>query len=1091
MKFRTRTSTDSVCAVLGRLRCFQEQSPVKATTFGAEFSAIARALRRRAIVALGVLMAWCSSAFALDPALDISQYAHTAWKTREDFGKGSIHAIAQTSDGYLWLGTESGLLRFDGVRNVPWQPAGMALPHGRIQALLAARDGTLWIGTWGGLASWNGVKLIQYPELDGAYINALVEDREGTLWVVGRSSWPRPVDFLCAIRGGRTACTGRDGSLPELNSLYVDSQGVLWLAERNAVWRWKPGPPIAYPLQDEISSLHVLSETATGTMVVVTRSGLKQLIDGKFQDFSSRPMTPLVGAGGLLRDRDGAFWFATLDSGLRHVHEGRVDVFGQADGLSGDDVLGLFEDREGNVWVATVDGIDRFRSLAVATYSARQGILGPPSSVLADQDGSIWVSTLVALYRVHEARMTIDPGRPGNARAGLALTGTQRPMVDAAVVAGPPQSGGASLFQNSHGRIWIGAKSGLGYLDERGCFVAVSGAPAGYIDSIAEDRDGNLWIAHREAGLLRVSGDRVMQRFPWTSISQSGPASRLAVDSNHGDLWLGFLPGGIVQFVDGQVRASYSVRDGLGKGSVSDLSFGADGTLWAATVGGLSRIKAGRIATLDSGSGFPCDAVNSMVHDDDGAFWVHTACGLVRIAGSDLDAWVAAVDRGDAPPRIRATILDSSDGVRSVAMPTTFSPTATKSRDGKLWFVTHGGVEVVDPRRLPFNTLAPSVHIEQVTANRNSYEALPSLHLPPLIRDLEIDYTALSLAAPEKNQFRYRLEGHDRDWQDVGKRRQAFYNDLPPGNYRFRVLASNNSGVWNEQGAALNFSVAPTYWQTTWFRALCVAAFLVVLWALYQLRLRQIAHGFNARLESERRYREVQMELEHANRVATLGQLSASIAHEINQPIAAAVTNAQAALRWLSAQPPDIEEVRQSLDRIVKNGNRAAEVMGRTRALVKKAPPRKDDLEINEAIREVIALSHDEAVKNGVSVQTQLAEALPLIQGDGVQLQQVILNLILNAIQAMSGVGEGLRELLISTARGSSGDVLVAVRDSGPGLDPASLERVFEAFYTTKPGGLGIGLSICRSIIEAHGGRLWASAGMPRGATFQFTLPVP
>jgi PAS domain S-box-containing protein len=242
--------------------------------------------------------------------------------------------------------------------------------------------------------------------------------------------------------------------------------------------------------------------------------------------------------------------------------------------------------------------------------------------------------------------------------------------------------------------------------------------------------------------------------------------------------------------------------------------------------------------------------------------------------------------------------------------------------------------------------------------------------------------------------------------------------------------------------------------------------------------------------ESERRYREVEMELAHANRVATMGQLSASIAHEVNQPIAAAITNAHAALRWLGTQPPDLEEVRQALGRIVRDGNRAGDVIGRVRDLIRKAPPQKDDLEINEAIREVVALTRGEAVKNGISVQTQLAEGLPLIQGDRVQLQQVILNLIINAVEAMSGGGEGSRELQISSGKAESDGVFVAVRDSGPGLAPASLEHLFEAFYTTKPGGLGMGLSVCRSIIEAHRGRLWATANVSHGAVFQFTVPA-
>ncbi|MEA2791026.1 MAG: hypothetical protein QOG73_3432, partial [Acetobacteraceae bacterium] len=242
--------------------------------------------------------------------------------------------------------------------------------------------------------------------------------------------------------------------------------------------------------------------------------------------------------------------------------------------------------------------------------------------------------------------------------------------------------------------------------------------------------------------------------------------------------------------------------------------------------------------------------------------------------------------------------------------------------------------------------------------------------------------------------------------------------------------------------------------------------------------------------ESERRYREIQMELAHANRVATVGQLTASIAHEVNQPIAASVINAQAALRWLGSGLPDLEEARQALGRIVQSGRRAGDVVGRIRALIKKAPPRKDDVAINEAILEVIALTQREAVKNGVAVQTQLADGLPLIQGDWIQLQQVILNLIVNAIEAMSGVSGEARVLLISTARAEPSGVLVAVRDSGPGLAPATVDLLFEAFYTTKPGGLGMGLSICRSIIEAHGGRLWAEANEQQGAIFQFLMPA-
>jgi PAS domain S-box-containing protein len=241
---------------------------------------------------------------------------------------------------------------------------------------------------------------------------------------------------------------------------------------------------------------------------------------------------------------------------------------------------------------------------------------------------------------------------------------------------------------------------------------------------------------------------------------------------------------------------------------------------------------------------------------------------------------------------------------------------------------------------------------------------------------------------------------------------------------------------------------------------------------------------------SERSLRQAQGELAHVNRVTTMGQLAASISHEVMQPIAAAIMNARTALRLLGSQPPDVEQVRQALGRIVDEGNRATNVVDRIRALIKKTPPRKDDLKINEAVLEVVALTQGEVATHGVSVETQLTEGLPLIQGDRVQLQQVIINLIINAIEAMGGVGKGSRALLISTAQEASGSVRVSVQDSGPGLDVEGLDRLFDAFYTTKPAGMGMGLSICRSIIEAHEGQIWASRNVGPGATFQFTVPV-
>jgi PAS domain S-box-containing protein len=251
-----------------------------------------------------------------------------------------------------------------------------------------------------------------------------------------------------------------------------------------------------------------------------------------------------------------------------------------------------------------------------------------------------------------------------------------------------------------------------------------------------------------------------------------------------------------------------------------------------------------------------------------------------------------------------------------------------------------------------------------------------------------------------------------------------------------------------------------------------------------------IGRNFTDYVQASEALRAAQTQLAHVNRVTTMGQLTASIAHEVNQPIAGVVTNAYAALRWLGRHPPDLKEVRQSLNSIVKDSNRAGDVIDRIRALVKKTPPRQDQLEINEAILEVIEVTRSELLQNGVALRTELAKDVPLVRGDRIQLQQIILNLIMNAVEAMRDASTAPRDLLISTVEDKSNSVLVAVRDSGPGLNPGSLERLFDPFYTTKPGGMGMGLSICRSIVEAHGGRLWAGANAPHGASFHFSLPA-
>jgi len=801
------------------------------------------------IVVACLLSAWSPRAAALDPTLEIRQYGHTAWKIRDGVSIGSS-PFAQTADGYLWMRAQSGLTRFDGVRSVPWQPpAGASLPDDYVSALLASRDGALWIGTLRGLARWREGRLTVFPQLEGNVVNGLAEDREGTIWV-GTQSGGR--GRLCAILNENFECQGDDGSLGAfVGPVHEDSKGNLWVAAESGLWRWRPGRPKRASPAKWWGSLQGFSESADGSLLIDMRGELVRLVEDQVEPFSFTVVEPPPAVTAVSRDRDGALWIGTRSAGLVHVHQGRTDVFGRSDGLSSDHVSRLFEDREGNVWVATTEGIDRFRLLAAATLLNRDE--GSVYAVLSDREGSVWVSTESQLSRWSDGRVTSYRPLHEGAVTARSSPSVQRREVGEVAVKGLPDHLGGSLFQDSRGRLWLGTTRGLGYL-ERNRFVLVDGIPAGNIDSITEDGEGNVWIAHRDAGLLQWSAERAIRRFPWSAIAPHATArSRLVADPAGGGLWLGFFSGGIVHFVDGRVRESFGVRDGLGKGNVTELRVEHDGTLWVATQGGLSRVRNGRIATLDSTGGLPCDSVDSLIDDDVEWRWLYMSCGLVRVARSDLDAWSNAVDRGAAPrPTVRARVLDSSDGVRgfpSVGLGS-FTPHAARSRDGKLWLVASDGLTMVAPRHLPFNALPPPVHVEQIIADSKTYDVASAVQLPPRVRDLQINYTALSFVAPERVRFRYKLEGRDRNWQDAGNRRRAFYTDLEPGDYRFRVIAANNSGVWNEEGASVAFSIAPAYWQTTWFRALCVVAFIALLVGAYRLRVRQLARAFNRTLDA-------------------------------------------------------------------------------------------------------------------------------------------------------------------------------------------------------------------------------------------------
>jgi len=787
----------------------------------------------RALVPL--LALWCPAAFALNPSLAVNQYAHRTWLVQDGSLKNNAWSMAQTPDGYLWLGTAFGLLRFDGVRAVPWQPpGGEHLPGDTVSRLLLARDGRLWIGTSKGLASWKDGKLTQYPGVPGQLIDALVEDREGTVWAGVQIV---PAWGLCAIQGARTQCYGEDGTIGLGNgSLLADRAGALWAGTGSGLWRWKPDPAKRWPLTGPMSEIRALIEGDDGALLAAVRGGMIRVGDGQAEKYSLPGTGPGFNPYGLLRDHDGGLWIGTLDRGLLHVHGGRSDWFGQSDGLSGNTATPLLEDREGSVWVTTNNGLDQFRNYAVSTTSTKQGLSNPRvEAVLAARDGSVWLSTRDGLDRWKDGRMTVYR-KPGD-RVEIRR---DREGVHEIADSGLPDTYAGSLLEDARGRIWAFSRSGAAWF-ENDRFHPVTGVPGGFAHSLVEDIAGDLWISF-DQGLFRLRGGRVEQT-PWTKLTREGLAFSLAADPLDGGVWLGFTGGGVAYLKDGQIRARYASAEGSGTGRVNHLFVDRDGALWAATQDGLSRLKNGSVATLSRKNGLPCDAVDWVVEDDAGSFWLSTACGVVQIVRPEKEAWAA-----DARHKLGVTLLDSSDGASNLHGG--ISPRAVKSADGRLWITALAdGVNVIDPRFIGFTKIPPPVRIENVEADQKTYEARDGLRLPARVRDVRIDYTALTFVVPAKVRFRYRLEGQDPDWREVVDIRQAQYSNLGPGDYRFRVMACNYRGLWNETGASFDFSIAAAYYQTAWFRALCLAAFLLLLWELHRLRLHRLSREFNARIE--------------------------------------------------------------------------------------------------------------------------------------------------------------------------------------------------------------------------------------------------
>lgn len=982
-----------------------------------------------ALLLAPVLLGFHSTALALNPSLEVSQYAHTSWTLKNGYSLGSVFAMAQTSDGYLWLGGEYGLFRFDGVRFIPWQPPlGQQLPS-QPYSLLVTRDGTLWIGTFAGLVSWNGAELTRYPEVGEGFVTSLLEDRDGTVWAGILAHQGK----LCAIQSGRAQCYLQDGAFGSFVwSLGEDSSGTLWAGAESGLWRWKPGAPKQYAMSARVADM---TKTDDGRLLFgVSGAGLREVAGEKIEahPIHSPPnrngllADREVDSNKLLRDRDGGLWIGTHDRGLIHVHHGRTDLFTKSDGLSGNVTCTLFEDREGNVWFATPTGLDQFRELPATTISTPQGLSSDATkSVIEAADGSLWVATHDGLNRWKDGQFTVF-----RQASGLPDDATQ------------------SLFQDYRGRIWVSTNHGLAYF-ENGRFFTVGALPSEEVYSIGGDKAGNLWLSGNK-GLSHLQDERLVQHFPWSALGRSQQAKVVIPDQ--GGVWLAFWEnGGVLFFKDGQVRASYTT-DVLTRGPVAGLRLDEGGALWAATQkSGLSRIKDNHVETLTTRNGLPCDTIHWTVEDDDRTLWLYTACGLLRVTRGEVQAWIA-----DPQRKIEFTLWDAADGVGLTAVsPAYYNPPVAKSSDGKLWLVG-AGLQVFDPRHLTVNKIAPPVYIEQIIADRKTYEVTQGLRLPSAVRDVAIDFTALSFVAPEKISFRYKLEGYDNDWQSVGNRRQAFYTNLPPRSYRFRVMAANNSGVWNEEGALLDFSIAPAFYQTIWFRLAAVVLLLVLLWAAYQLRVRQLATQFNKTLEA---------------RVSERTRIARDLHDTLLQSFQGLLLRFQLASQLFTAQPV---QAKQTLDSAI---DQASEAIGEARDAVQGL--RSLAFDTNDLVA-AITLMAEELTSNPSTPEPPAIDVE--VQGTRLELKADVRD------EAYRIAGEALRNA-VRHANAQRVTVQITfeprrfqltVSDDGKGIDEQSKARQRTGHF---------GLHGMRERAELFGGKLDVWSKLGSGTQVELSVP--
>jgi len=759
------------------------------------------------------------SAFALSPDLRITQLYHTAW-TAKDGAPTGVESLAQTSDGYLWISSAAGLFRFDGVRFERIDTVGgQHLPSTNVMSLLAPRSGGLWVGyRFGGASFIEGGKVTNYGPregLPGGTVTRMVQDHAGVIWAnTGRG--------LKRFDGSLWEDAGETFNLPSefVRTLSVARDGTLWIVVGRTLMFLHPGQTVFSATDVQTSEEEAdFVETPDGTLWLTDAALGAHAVDGKdwitLRDPKHGPLW------GKLVDRDGTLWTSS-PAGIHRVQhvatDSPRDMFSNLHGLTAPYANAFLEDREGNVWIGTAAGVDRFRESRLTRLELPYGANG--FAIAAGDAGQLLVG------------IDFNPG--AFKVTAPAFAAVQGPQFITCVY----RDDDGDVWYGGRGIVWHAHGSRLDSLE-----VPADRANANYypIQAITKDRAGRLWISVVRGGVFYYADDK------WTRVDD--PPLTMSSDAS-GRVWLGY-PGSRIKVIGPEPNSvlDLSLDDGLDIGNVmAILPHGAD--TWIGGELGLARFDGNKFHAVTQSGGRQLPSVSGIAATAEGDLWLSSTAGAIKLAADEVQLLTSQPDYS-----VTVELFDFLDGMPGTPNAIRPLPSIAITSDGRLWFATTNGVVWIDPHHQRQNTLAPNVDVQTIVADGRTYEPRAGVRLPTKARNVQISYTALSLSIPERVHFRYQL-GANEPWQDAGSRRTAYFTDLGPGDYAFRVIAANNDGVWNNVGATLEFAIPPAFYQTKWFYALCALALIAALVFAYRVRVRQVAAHVRDRLEGQLAERE-------------------------------------------------------------------------------------------------------------------------------------------------------------------------------------------------------------------------------------------